>query len=321
MIDELARRNKQHAAVVSRRTLLFKRATLLLRGTANAPIEITEDEDGLDTPIDLTDSGSSVESPAEPRNDPDTPTTDHSDASLAHPSEVSDSRKKYQATVESDREDDNEANHDHSHKVTEYHARPEGDNGYATEARRNLRPRRAKTLNAEMESEDEDEIQGSSRPPNGKRSHNSIVNDGDNESDADAAYDPRARKRVKRKRGRRPRQPKPLKPPLYRAHLGPSTNLTGPALHASITAVDSGTINRIRNCFERAFHPNIPESEAKAALVLAHRMLAKHNISQAAVWASEASSTHQQYGGETDVYIRPTDGQQRQDSTAAVLRE
>ncbi|KAG5760725.1 hypothetical protein H9Q72_011157 [Fusarium xylarioides] len=70
----------------------------------------------------------------------------------------------------------------------------------------------------------------------------------------------------------------------------------------------TGTIQRIKKCLNRANHPATLESEAKAALHVASRLMAQHNVTQAEVLADESQSGRLQFAGQSVVALRRSDG-------------
>jgi hypothetical protein len=73
-------------------------------------------------------------------------------------------------------------------------------------------------------------------------------------------------------------------------------------------AVSGDTIQRIKKCLSRANHPATLESEAKAALHVASRLMAQHNVTQAEVLADESESSRLQFAGQSVVALRRSDG-------------
>ncbi|KAF9767062.1 hypothetical protein IL306_000426 [Fusarium sp. DS 682] len=73
-------------------------------------------------------------------------------------------------------------------------------------------------------------------------------------------------------------------------------------------AVNGDTIQRIKKCLNRANHPATLESEAKAALHVASRLMAQHNVTQAEVLADESQSGRLQFAGQSVVALRRSDG-------------
>lgn len=67
-------------------------------------------------------------------------------------------------------------------------------------------------------------------------------------------------------------------------------------------------IERIKKCLEMANHPTASESEAKAAMFLADRMMNKYNVATADLLAKESQEHLAQHAGSSEVSIKSTKG-------------
>lgn len=110
------------------------------------------------------------------------------------------------------------------------------------------------------------------------------------------------------KRGARQRAPPKLTPLLYKASIKKLADNNISSVNSSTAEVDSAILKRIKSCLDRANHPGTPESEAKTALCMASRFMARYNVSQAEVLAHEPQSTQKQYGGQSEVQLLRSDG-------------
>ncbi|KFY09371.1 hypothetical protein V491_08225 [Pseudogymnoascus sp. VKM F-3775] len=95
-----------------------------------------------------------------------------------------------------------------------------------------------------------------------------------------------------RKRAARQRAPPKLTPPLYKASIKKLAENNISSVNSSTAEVDSAILKRIKSCLDRANHPGTPESEAKTALCMASRFMARYNVSQAEVLAHERANTN-----------------------------
>ena len=111
-----------------------------------------------------------------------------------------------------------------------------------------------------------------------------------------------------RKRTARTRAPTKLSPPLYKASVKDLAESGTIRVSSSTSDMDNAVLLRIKKCLERANHPTTPESEAKAALHLASRLMGQYNVTQAEVLAHESPSAQRRYAGQSDVSIRRVDG-------------
>ncbi|KAH8435422.1 DUF2786 domain-containing protein [Aspergillus melleus] len=68
--------------------------------------------------------------------------------------------------------------------------------------------------------------------------------------------------------------------------------------------IEQGTLNKIEKCLSRASHPSANEAEAKAALFLAHRLMAQYNVTHADLIANDGVADKAQYGGRSVVSIQ-----------------
>ncbi|OXN25769.1 hypothetical protein CDV57_06717 [Aspergillus fumigatus] len=75
--------------------------------------------------------------------------------------------------------------------------------------------------------------------------------------------------------------------------------------------LDRGILEKIQKCLNRAAHSSSTESEAKAALFIAHKMMTQYNVTQADLLASEPDKSKAQYVGRSVVSIRHTDSSKR----------
>jgi hypothetical protein len=75
--------------------------------------------------------------------------------------------------------------------------------------------------------------------------------------------------------------------------------------------LDRGILEKIQKCLNRAAHGSSTESEAKAALFIAHKMMTQYNVTQADLLASEPDKSKAQYAGRSVVSIRHTDSSKR----------
>jgi transcription termination factor Rho len=71
----------------------------------------------------------------------------------------------------------------------------------------------------------------------------------------------------------------------------------------SLKSLDRGILTKIQKCLSRARHKSITESEAKAALFVAQKLIAQYNVSQADLVASSNDGSKAQYGGMSKVTI------------------
>ncbi|KFZ16717.1 hypothetical protein V501_02089 [Pseudogymnoascus sp. VKM F-4519 (FW-2642)] len=111
-----------------------------------------------------------------------------------------------------------------------------------------------------------------------------------------------------RKRAARQRAPPKLTPLLYKASIKKLAENSISSVNSSTAKADSAMLKRIKSCLDRANHPGTPESEAKTALCMASRLMARYNVSQAEVLAHEPESTQKQYGGQSEVQLLRSDG-------------
>ncbi len=70
--------------------------------------------------------------------------------------------------------------------------------------------------------------------------------------------------------------------------------------------VDNDTLARIRKCLDRGHHAGTQEPEAKAALRIASKLMAKCNVTQAEVFACQDENQQAQHAGESVVAITST---------------
>lgn len=98
---------------------------------------------------------------------------------------------------------------------------------------------------------------------------------------------------------------KPKKVPQQKATVT-KVPLTKPTAVAS--NADDHIIERIKKCLEMANHPTASESEAKAAMFLADRMMTKYNVATAELLAKESQEHLAQHAGSSEVSIESTKG-------------
>lgn len=98
---------------------------------------------------------------------------------------------------------------------------------------------------------------------------------------------------------------KPKKVPQQKATVT-KIPLTKPAAVAS--NAEDHIIERIKKCFELANHPTASESEAKAAMFLADRLMNKYNVANADLLAKESKEHQAQHAGSSEVSITSTKG-------------
>jgi hypothetical protein len=67
--------------------------------------------------------------------------------------------------------------------------------------------------------------------------------------------------------------------------------------------LDKGLLAKIQKCLSRAAHETTTESEAKAALFVAHKLMAQYNVSQADLVANSDDGSKARYGGRSTVAI------------------
>ncbi|QKX58218.1 uncharacterized protein TRUGW13939_05339 [Talaromyces rugulosus] len=89
---------------------------------------------------------------------------------------------------------------------------------------------------------------------------------------------------------RSPGKPKLVPPPLQKATVK-SLATDQPAPAAGNINVQDAVLSRLKKCLARGSHPNTSEKEARAALVIANRIMQQHNITQADMLAQEEKST------------------------------
>lgn len=71
----------------------------------------------------------------------------------------------------------------------------------------------------------------------------------------------------------------------------------------SLGSLDRGVLIKIQKCLSRARHKSTTESEAKAALFVAQKLMAQYNVSQADLVANRDYGSKAQYGGMSKVEI------------------
>ncbi|BAE66186.1 unnamed protein product [Aspergillus oryzae RIB40] len=71
----------------------------------------------------------------------------------------------------------------------------------------------------------------------------------------------------------------------------------------SLGSLDRGVLIKIQKCQSRARHKSTTESEAKAALFVAQKLMAQYNVSQADLVANSDDGSKAQYGGMSKVEI------------------
>lgn len=76
---------------------------------------------------------------------------------------------------------------------------------------------------------------------------------------------------------------------------------------SSTANIDESILLKMKKCLDRAKHPNTPEREAEAALLMLSRYMAKYNITQAEVLAREPQEKHQTFTGHSVVSLRHRD--------------
>lgn len=98
---------------------------------------------------------------------------------------------------------------------------------------------------------------------------------------------------------------KPKKVPQQKATVTkvPFTKATAVASNA-----EDHIIERIKKCLELANHPTASESEAKAAMFLADRMMSKYNVATADLLAKESQEHLAQHAGSSEVSINSIKG-------------
>ncbi|EME79269.1 uncharacterized protein MYCFIDRAFT_216387 [Pseudocercospora fijiensis CIRAD86] len=87
-------------------------------------------------------------------------------------------------------------------------------------------------------------------------------------------------------------------------------------VRSSVADVEEGILATIKKCLEVSRHPDTPESEAKAALLLATRRMKQYNVSQAEVLEHATPEQQQNYVSESIVHLTHRDG----DSSKGVHR-
>ncbi|KAF5863553.1 hypothetical protein ETB97_009797 [Aspergillus alliaceus] len=70
--------------------------------------------------------------------------------------------------------------------------------------------------------------------------------------------------------------------------------------------VDKDVLGKIQKCLSRATHESTTESEAKAALFLAHKLMAQYNVTQVDLVANSDDGSKARYGGRSIVTITNT---------------
>ena len=99
-----------------------------------------------------------------------------------------------------------------------------------------------------------------------------------------------------------------LTPVLYKAKVKQLAD-TGPLQAGFFTTnADNGILGRIKKCLDRGHHRSSSESEAKAALFLASRLMEQHNITQEQVLIYELTSSQKYHAGQSTVSITRRDG-------------
>ncbi|KAE8361712.1 hypothetical protein BDV27DRAFT_147608 [Aspergillus caelatus] len=71
----------------------------------------------------------------------------------------------------------------------------------------------------------------------------------------------------------------------------------------SLGSLDRGVLIKIQKCLSRARHKSATESETKAALFVAQKLMAQYNVSQADLVANSDDGSKAQYGGMSKVEI------------------
>ncbi|KAJ5100678.1 hypothetical protein N7456_006730 [Penicillium angulare] len=102
---------------------------------------------------------------------------------------------------------------------------------------------------------------------------------------------------------KRKREPKTRKP-IQKATLKSKATDT----KKSNTKVEEKILERIEKCLSRAYHTNTSEQEAKTALLVAQRLMAQHNVTQADVMANDKEKNKSHYGGQSTVAITKING-------------
>ena len=126
---------------------------------------------------------------------------------------------------------------------------------------------------------------------------------GGSDSDADR-YDQVSRplrKRVNRK-------PKPPPPAPQKATV---KELANEESGAQLSTTEKEVMARIKKCLDKEKHPGTPESEVKSACLLASRLMAQYNVTQADVLAANKESDNIKHSGCSIVSIKSTQGQDR----------
>ena len=82
--------------------------------------------------------------------------------------------------------------------------------------------------------------------------------------------------------------------PIYKAQVRSLEDGTAIKLMSSASDVDKSILERIKKCLSTANHPNTPEQEAHAAILLATRLMSRYNVTQAEVLAHEPPETQKQ---------------------------
>lgn len=99
-----------------------------------------------------------------------------------------------------------------------------------------------------------------------------------------------------------PRKPKQSGPAPYKAFIKTLAIQSS----AAIAAIDPSVLGRIKKCYQKANHVGTGEAEAKAAILLATRLIASNNVTLAEVMDHETSDDRQKRAGESVVTIRST---------------
>ncbi|KAF7193463.1 hypothetical protein HII31_05243 [Pseudocercospora fuligena] len=96
-------------------------------------------------------------------------------------------------------------------------------------------------------------------------------------------------------------------PPLFKATVVETAD-AAMTVRSSVADVNEGILATIKKCLDLSRHPDTPEAEAKAALLLATRRMKQYNVSQAEVLEHATPEEQQNYVGESIVHLTHRDG-------------